>query len=108
MIKNRKSWFLYIIRTNAGTLYTSVTIDLERRFEEHQSQGKKCAKYLRGKGPLELVHYEGLPDKASAYSLEMKIKRLSKDEKERYIRSSSNEKHSQHIENKRFSSIRFP
>ncbi len=87
-------WFLYIIRCNSGSLYTGVTIDVARRFDEHQSQGKKCAKYLRGKSPLELVHFEGLPDKSSAYKLETKIKRLTKAEKERYILSSANAKFS--------------
>ena len=79
-----------MIRCNASSLYTGVTIDVARRFDEHQSQGQKCAKYLRGKGPLELVHFEELPDKSSAYKLEMKIKKLTKAEKERYIRSSAN------------------
>jgi len=90
--KNKTPWHLYIIRCNARTLYTGVTINVARRFDEHQSQGKKCAKYLRGKGPLELVHFEELPDKSSAYKLETKIKKLSKAEKERYILSSANAK----------------
>lgn len=85
-------WYLYMIRCNAGSLYTGVTIDVARRLEEHQSQGKKCAKYLRGKGPLELVHSEKLLDKNSAYKLETKIKKLTKTEKERYIRSLANAK----------------
>lgn len=79
-----------MIRCISGSIYTGVTIDVSRRFDEHQSQEKKCAKYLRGKGPLELVHFEELPDKSSAYKLETKIKKLTKAEKERYIRSSSN------------------
>ena len=91
-ILKEKNWYLYLIRCNAGTLYTGVTINVARRFEEHQSQGKKCAKYLRGKGPLELVHFEELPDMSSAYRLETKIKQLTKAEKERYIRSSANAK----------------
>ena len=80
-------WFLYMIRCGSGALYTGVTIDVSRRFEEHQSQGKKCAKYLRGKEPLELVHVEKLHNKSSAYRLENKIKDLTKAEKERYIRA---------------------
>lgn len=92
MDRNKTYWHLYIIRCNAGTLYTGVTIDIARRFDEHQSQGKKCAKYLRGKGPLELAHFEELPDKSSAYRLETKIKKLTKAEKERYIRFSENAK----------------
>lgn len=83
---------MYMIRCSLGTLYTGVTIDIARRFDEHQSQGKKCAKYLRGKGPLELVHFEEVPDKSSAFKLEIKIKQLTKAEKERYVRSLANAK----------------
>lgn len=103
MDRKKTYWYLYIIRCNAGTLYTGVTIDIDRRFDEHQSQGKKCAKYLRGKGPLELAHFEVLPDKSSAYKLEAKIKKLTKAEKEHYILSSESEKQLQVIENKHFS-----
>ena len=80
-----KTWFVYLIRCSSGTLYTGVTLDVDRRFQEHQSQGKKGAKYLRGKGPLELVYREELPDKRSAYQLEAKIKKMTKPEKEEYI-----------------------
>jgi hypothetical protein len=41
-----------MIRCADNSLYTGITIDLDRRFAEHQSQGKKCAKYLKGKSPL--------------------------------------------------------
>ena len=88
--KSSSQWFLYMIRTCLGTLYTGVTLDVDRRFEEHQSQGKKCAKYLRGKTPLELVHVETLPGKSAAYKLEIKIKKLSKADKERYVERFTN------------------
>tara|TARA_R110002095_G_C4197636_1_gene234634 strand:- start:342 stop:620 length:279 start_codon:yes stop_codon:yes gene_type:complete len=76
-----------MVRCKFGTLYTGVTTDVDRRFEEHQSQGKKCAKYLKGKGPLELVYFEPVLDKKTAYRLENKIKGLTKAQKEQYIYS---------------------
>lgn len=79
-------WYLYIIRCADNSLYTGITIDLERRFAEHQSQSKKCAKYLKGKAPLALVFTtEAGENKSEASRLEYKIKRLSKRNKERLV-----------------------
>ena len=84
MPKAKPPWFLYLIRCNDNTLYTGITIDLERRFGEHQSQGKKCAKYLQGKAPLELAFTSPAGGtKSEASRLEFYVKRLSKAKKER-------------------------
>ena len=81
-----KKWYLYILRCADNTLYTGITNDLQRRFKEHNLQGKKCAKYLRGKAPLQLVFTQEVADKSSAMQLELKIKSLSKLEKESIIK----------------------
>ncbi len=81
-------WHLYIIRCADNSLYTGVTIDVERRFLEHQSQGEKCAKYLKGKAPLRLAFQEMIGDKQLAYRLEWRVKRLTKGEKELLVRGS--------------------
>lgn len=81
----KTQWFVYMIRCRLGSLYTGVTTDVARRFAEHQGQGKKGAKYLKGKGPLELVHDELAVDKSAAYALEVKIKGFTKSQKEQYI-----------------------
>lgn len=78
-------WYLYIIRCQNGSLYTGVTIDVNRRFAEHCAQGRKCARYLRGKGPLELAFVQLVGDKREAYRLEYKVKQLSKVQKEQFI-----------------------
>ncbi len=56
--------------------------------EEHQSKGNKGAKYLRGRGPLELVYHQSLGSKALASKVEYKIKKLSKSRKEAIIQES--------------------
>ena len=38
-----------------GTYYTGYTSDLEKRLKEH-NDGKRGAKYLRGKIPVKLVY----------------------------------------------------
>lgn len=78
-------WFLYLIRCKNGALYTGITTDVERRFEEHKSNDKKGAKYLRGKAPLNLVMKKKLGNKSMALKIEKKVKKLSKIKKEMLI-----------------------
>ena len=75
-------WFVYIIGCADGSLYTGVTTDVARRFEEHSSGGKKSAKYVRGRGPLVLVYSKSAGTRADALVEEMRIKRMSKSAKE--------------------------
>jgi putative endonuclease len=74
-----------MIRCADNSIYTGITIDLERRFAEHQSQGKKCAKYLKGKSPLELSFSIEAGTKSDASCLELRIKGCTKAIKERLI-----------------------
>ena len=50
-------WWLYLVRTADGSLYTGISTDVQRRFAEHENKDKKNkgAKALRGKAPLRLV-----------------------------------------------------
>jgi putative endonuclease len=74
-----------MIRCANGSLYTGITTDVYRRFQEHQNSNTKAAKYLKGKGPLSLVWHHPVPDRAHASKLEHTIKQLSKIDKERII-----------------------
>ncbi|EET7826219.1 GIY-YIG nuclease family protein [Escherichia coli] len=65
-------WFLYLIRTADNKLYTGITTDVERRYQQHQSG--KGAKALRGKGELTL-----------ALRAEYRVKQLTKRQKERLV-----------------------
>lgn len=79
------NWFIYLIRTRSGSLYTGVTRDVERRFAEHSSGGPKAAKALRGRGPLTLAFSCGVRSKSDALKLEAQIKRWPKTRKEQLI-----------------------
>jgi len=83
-VNNNKmnNWFLYLIRCKHGQLYTGITTDVERRFEEHKSHDKKGSKYLRGKAPLRLVMKKRIGNKSLALKIEAKVKKLSKAKKE--------------------------
>lgn len=78
-------WFVYLIRTSSGSLYTGVTRDVERRLKEHQDGGPKAAKALRGRGPLELVFQQAVANKSEALKLEMQIKKWPRARKEALI-----------------------
>ncbi|MBQ5711497.1 MAG: GIY-YIG nuclease family protein [Oscillospiraceae bacterium] len=80
-----KSWKLYILRCGDGTLYTGITTDVEARLETHRAG--KGAKYTRGRGPLELVYSEECGTHSEALKRELQIKAMTRDEKERAIRS---------------------
>ena len=80
-----QTWYLYILRCGDGTLYTGITTDVERRFNAHQSG--KGAKYTRGRGPLELVYQETCGTHSQALKRELKIKSLSRAEKEKLCKT---------------------
>lgn len=71
--------YVYMLRCKDGSLYTGWTNDIEHRLAMHQAG--KGAKYTRGRGPLELVYREELPDKETALRREAAIKRLKRAEK---------------------------
>ncbi|MCF6150384.1 MAG: GIY-YIG nuclease family protein [Candidatus Kuenenia sp.] len=81
----KRQWFLYIIRCNNGRLYTGITTDGKRRFEEHKKGDKRSAKYLRGKGPLEMVMIKKIGERGLALKIEAKVKKLPKIKKEMLI-----------------------
>lgn len=79
-------WLVYIIRCSDSSLYTGVTTDMERRFDEHLSH-PRGAKYFNGRKPVEVVYSEKGHTRSSAGRREATIKKLSRDEKLRLIAS---------------------
>ena len=78
-------WHVYIIRTKKGHLYTGVTQDVHRRFKEHQKEGGKGAKYLKGKKPLKLVFHKKIGGRSQALKTEAQIKKWPKKKKEALV-----------------------
>jgi putative endonuclease len=76
-------WYIYMIRCGDNSLYTGIATDVERRFEEHQRD--KGARYLRGRGPLQLVFQRAVGTRSQASKVEYQIKKLSKVRKETLI-----------------------
>lgn len=78
-------WWLYLLRTAQGALYTGISTNPARRLRQHSGEIKGGARNLRGKGPLQLVWQWPVPDRATASALEYQIKQLSKAQKEALV-----------------------
>ncbi len=74
-------WSIYLLRCGDGSFYTGIATDVSRRIGEHE-QGKRGAKYLRGRGPFELVYQRSVGDRSVASRIEYRLKQLPKIEKE--------------------------
>jgi putative endonuclease len=73
------NWLVYIILCSDDSLYTGITTDLQRRFDQHVAgQG---AKYLRGRRPIEVMYREGGHTRSSASRREREIKGLDRSGK---------------------------
>ena len=90
MKSNQISWFLYVIETKYKHLYTGISLDWQRRFEEHSRDSPKCAKALKGKGPLSLQYCIELPDQRTAMQAEIWFKKQSKANKLAIINQAKN------------------
>lgn len=75
-----KTWKLYVIKTVSGKLYTGITLDLEKRFNEHL-HSKKGAKFFRTDKPKEIVYVDTFPNRSSAQKREAQIKKMNRTQK---------------------------
>ena len=90
MVFRANMWHVYLIRTKMGHLYTGVTKDVQRRFKEHQKEGGKGAKYLKGKKPLKLVFHKKIGSRSQALKTEAQIKKWPKKKKEALVNNETN------------------
>jgi putative endonuclease len=75
-------WSIYMVRDRDNKIYTGISTDVTRRFNEHQGTGTKGAKFLRGRGPLELLVVKPVGKRSDALRVEHRVKRLRKSRKE--------------------------
>ena len=80
-----QTWYLYLIETAKGSLYTGITTDVASRLATHETG--KGAKYLRGKGPLTLVAQQAVASRSIASRLEYQVKQLAPEEKLRLLKN---------------------
>jgi putative endonuclease len=75
-------YHLYILLCADGTLYTGITTNVERRVTEHNTS-PLGAKYTKGRRPVQLVYSASFNNRATATKEEIRIKKISKKEKEK-------------------------
>lgn len=78
-------YYVYMLRCKDNSLYTGITTDIRRRYQEHLNQGKKSAKYTRVHGVLQIEAYWSCQDRRVASQLEYWLKTLDKSQKEQII-----------------------
>ena len=80
-------WIVYILRCKDDSLYTGITIDMERRLLEHNGDNRLGSRYTRARRPVTLVYQEQVASRSLAAKREAQIKQLSKADKELLIAS---------------------
>ena len=84
-------YFVYILETERGTLYTGIAKDVERRFKEHlEGIGSKGAKYTNANKPKKILYKKEFENRSLASKEEARIKKLSREEKLMLISSCQN------------------
>jgi predicted GIY-YIG superfamily endonuclease len=78
------TWFVYLLRCPDGSLYTGITNDVSRRFQQHNAG--TASRYTRSRRPVVLVYQEVHPNRSLAQRHEAAIKALSRRQKELLIR----------------------
>lgn len=71
-----KTWYVYMLRCEGGSLYTGITTDVARRVREHLGIEPGGAKYTRSHRPREVAAAWEVPGHGEAAALEAAIKRL--------------------------------
>ena len=73
--------FVYLLRCADGSLYCGWTYDVEQRLAKHQAG--TASRYTRSRLPVQLAWSAELPGRTEAMREEIRIKRLSRAEKQR-------------------------
>lgn len=71
---------MYVVRCADNSLYTGISPDVAARLAKHDVG--KGARYLKGRGPLELAGQTVIGDRALASKVEWAFKRQTKRQKE--------------------------
>lgn len=79
-------WYTYMLRCADNSLYTGITTDIERRIKEHNTS-EKGARYTRTRRPVEMIFFSEWKNRSQASKEETRIKKMTKKEKEEFLKS---------------------
>ena len=71
-----QKWEVYIIETASGKLYTGITCDMDRRFNDHLNS-PKGARFFHFSKPERILFREFHPNRSEASKRESEIKKMS-------------------------------
>ncbi|MCB1172969.1 MAG: GIY-YIG nuclease family protein [Leptospiraceae bacterium] len=75
-------WFVYLIQGQRGSLYTGITTDPKRRFQEHSARGsRRGARFFHSEKARAMVYLEAALDRSAASKREAEIKRMRRSAK---------------------------
>ena len=80
------NWWVYIIETKKGQLYTGITTDVDRRWTEHCAvsdgiKNAKGAKFFRSQTPKNILLKESYQNRSEASKRESAIKKMTHQDK---------------------------
>ncbi|PIQ91637.1 MAG: endonuclease [Parcubacteria group bacterium CG11_big_fil_rev_8_21_14_0_20_39_22] len=87
MTEKRKAYFVYILECADSSLYTGITTNVERRFEEHRAS--RGGHYTSSRKVRKIVYTEKCLDRSSALKRELEIKGWRRERKLSLINSNS-------------------
>ena len=89
MEANSKTYYIYVLRCLDNSLYTGITTDVKRRFEEHTVRRSSAEKYTRSRKPNSIEIVWSCSSRSEALKLEYAFKKLPKIKKEGIISNPS-------------------
>ena len=78
-------WYVYVLETRSGKLYSGITVDVPRRVAQHAGARRGGARSLRGDPPVRLRYAETAETRSAATKRETALKRLTRAEKLRLV-----------------------
>ena len=79
LLEMPQPWFLYVLRCGDGTLYTGISVDVQRRLRQHNN-GRGAA-YTAARRPLKLLACWRYQERGSAQRAESAFKKLVRPSK---------------------------
>lgn len=72
-------YYVYMLLCRDNTIYTGITTDVKRRFQEHKDG--TASKYTRAKKAKKLLYKEKVPTRSVALKRELEIKSWTRKKK---------------------------
>ena len=83
------NWYVYLLECKRG-LYCGVTVDIDRREQEHNDPNKQAKAVRRLGTPATIIYTEPYPNRSEAMKREYAIKQLTRTQKLELIKHGPN------------------